>query len=86
MEKQFDDVWLQATGGYKSGIYVIVKKGFLARAYSACHPISAEIKTTDWQGHAILYQTLSNGCHVEYANGHARVYDGFNRQVFEGSL
>lgn len=87
MENQFDAVWTSSNAP-KSGIYEIVKQGFMLRKYSACFPTSAELggSMTDWAGNPIIYQTLSNGLHAEYANGHATVYDAFNNVVYSGHL
>ncbi len=86
MERQFDNVWLAGVGAYKSGIYQIAKQAFLADKMSACMPLSSEISTVDWSGHAIIYQPFSNGCHAEYASGSATIYDGFNHAVYHGSI
>lgn len=79
LEKQFDDVWYSKAGlvpaGYQSGIYQGVKRGFFELKYSACFPTSEEIATVDWNGNALLYQTLSNGYHAEYTStGTTNVY------------
>jgi len=86
MEAQFDAVWASVAGQYKSGIYQIVKKGFLARAYSACSQASLEINATDWSGNPIVWQSLSNGCHVEYAGGKGTVFDHMNRVLYQGGI
>lgn len=85
MEQQFNQVWASVAGGYVSGIAKIVKQGFLAHAYSACYQTSSEIQTVDWSGNPILYQGLSNGCHVEYTNGKGTVFDYLNRPLYSGS-
>lgn len=86
MDKQFSDVWLSVPGAYMSGIALIVKQGFMLRKLSVCFQTSAEISTNDWAGNPVLLQYLSNGLHVEYANGHGTIFDAFNNVVFQGRL
>jgi hypothetical protein len=86
MEKQFDTVWTSSSFGVKSGIYTVVRQGFLVHAYSACYPLDAELTTVDWAGNAIQWQSFSNGCHAEYANGKATVYDATNKPLFSGGI
>lgn len=85
MEQQFNQVWGYTPGAYLSGIGKIVRAGFLAKCYSACFTTTSEISTVDWSGNPILFQGLSNGCHVEYAEGKGTVYDYLNRPLYSGS-
>lgn len=90
METQFNAIWFNPAGnvpaGYESGIYKIVKAGFLQFKYAACFPTSGEVSAVDWQGQQVLYQTLSNGHHCEYANGTGKVYDPHGTLVWVSSL
>ena len=88
MESQFNDVWYSngVQAGYQSGIYKVMLQGFLSFKYSACFPTSGEIKTTTWSGSSILYQTMSNGHHCEYANGQGKVYDPSGKLVWVSTI
>lgn len=85
---QFNDVWYQPAGGvptgYRSGIYRAVLDAFLHSTVSACFPTSPEIRTTDWSGHPIMFQTLSNGLHAEYRldTGITYIYTAENAGVY----
>ena len=86
MKQQFDSLWSSVPLGVQSGIYTIVLNGFLAHKYSACFVTSPEINSVDWTGNAILIQYLSNGCHVEYANGTGTVYNATNQPLYTGGI
>jgi hypothetical protein len=92
MEQQFDTLWFNQSNivaippGYQSGIYIIVKAGFMARKYSACYQTSLEVDNVDWAGSPIKMVTLSNGMFVAYADGQATVYDQYNKPVYQGHL
>lgn len=85
MEQQFTDVWnsspLRLSMG--TGIGETVKNAFLEHKIAACFPTSQEIRTVDWAGNAILYQTFSTGIHAEYnkALSHCRLYDSAGREI-----
>lgn len=84
MDTQFDQVWKSNTLGIGStGIYDGTKKVFNEGHISACFPTSPEIHTVDWRGNAILFQTLSNGCHVEWYPDTAsyRLFDSRNEGI-----
>lgn len=88
MENQFNDVWYSSgiQSGYQSGIYKVMLQGFLSFKYSACFPTSNEIKTVTWSGSSVLYQTMSNGHHCEYANGQGKVYDPSGKLVWISTI
>lgn len=88
MDQQFNDVWYAngVPAGYKSGIYQVMLAGFNAQKFTACFPTSAEINTVDWQGNKLLYQTMSNGHHCEYANGTGRVYNPQGSMVWSSTI
>lgn len=88
MEQQFNDVWYNPASGvsadYQSGIYRAVKAGFMAVKYTACYPIMKEIRTKNWVGDDIVWQSLSNGCHAEYDGaGVTRIYGPTGGLLFQ---
>lgn len=94
MEQQFETMWMLGAGvkpdgsiwhARKSGIYQIVKAGFLAKKYSAQMPTSDEYENVDWSGVKHTFQNITSG-HVEYLNGKATVYDMYGQAMYSGSL
>jgi hypothetical protein len=77
--KQWEDVWNSNACNVPdtTGIAVTCKREFEAHKMPAVYPIQAEIKTTDWNGKNIQWQSLSNGYHSEYylENNIGYVYD-----------
>lgn len=66
--EQWLDVWNSNTINIPdtTGIAVTCKKLFEENKMPAVYPIHIEIKTKDWNGESIQWQSLSNGYHSEY--------------------